>query len=136
VWTPEVVLTHHRRASRGSEFWSSDHERFRQRWEPLLRSGDPFFNPNLRISPELEIADAPPDVEQLRRSLERWPGRRPHAGRASVGAGAELRELPFDFLERPSATFFTSVPPVSNRLHRPARSQGERTRREDRRLKF
>ncbi|MEJ7656431.1 MAG: glycosyltransferase [Thermoleophilaceae bacterium] len=77
VWTPEVVLTHHRGASRGSERWLADVERFRQRWEPLLRSGDPFFNPNLKIVPEHEIADAPPDVEQLRRSLERSPGMPP-----------------------------------------------------------
>ena len=77
VWTPEVVLTHHRRASRGSDRWPGDGERFRQRWEPLLRSGDPFFNPNLKLKPEHEIADAPPDVEQLRRSLERSPGRPP-----------------------------------------------------------
>jgi len=77
VWTPEVVLTHHRRASRGSDRWPGDGERFRQRWEPLLRSGDPFFNPNLKLKPEHEIADAPLDVEQLRRSLERSPGMPP-----------------------------------------------------------
>jgi GT2 family glycosyltransferase len=74
VWTPEVVLTHHRRASRGSDPWPGDIERFRQRWESLLRSGDPFFNPNLKSEPQHEIADAPPDVEQLRRSLQRSPG--------------------------------------------------------------
>ncbi len=77
VWTPEVVLTHHRGASRGSDRWLADVERFKQRWEPLLRSGDPFFNPNLKVVPEHEIADAPPDLEQLRRSLERSPGRPP-----------------------------------------------------------
>jgi GT2 family glycosyltransferase len=74
VWTPEVVLTHHRRASRGSDAWPGDVERFKQRWESLLRGGDPLFNPNLKVVPEHEIADAPPDVEQLRRSLERSPG--------------------------------------------------------------
>jgi GT2 family glycosyltransferase len=77
VWTPEVVLTHHRGASRGNERWPADVERFRQRWEPLLRSGDPLFNPNLKVMPEHEIADAPLDVEQLRRSLERSPGMPP-----------------------------------------------------------
>ena len=77
VWTPEVVLTHHRRASRGSDRWPGDVERFRKRWGPLLRSGDPFFNPNLKLRPEHEIADAPPDVEQLWRSLDRSPGTPP-----------------------------------------------------------
>ena len=77
VWSPEVVLTHHRGASRGSGRWLADVERFRQRWEPLLRSGDPFFNPNLKVVPEHEIADAPPDVDQLRRLLDRSPGRPP-----------------------------------------------------------
>jgi len=77
VWTPEVVLTHHRGASRGPERWPADVERFRQRWGPLLCSGDPFFNPNLKVMPEYEIADAPPDAEQLSRSLERSPGRPP-----------------------------------------------------------
>ena len=77
VWTPEVVLTHHQRASRGSDPWPADVERFGQRWEPLLRCGDPFFNPNLKLVPEHEIADAPPDAEQLRRSLERSPGMPP-----------------------------------------------------------
>ncbi|MBA3422800.1 MAG: glycosyltransferase, partial [Thermoleophilaceae bacterium] len=77
VWTPEVVLTHHCRASRGDDPWPADLEQFKQRWEPLLRSGDPFFNPNLRLNPEHEIADAPPDVEQLRRSLQRSAGMPP-----------------------------------------------------------
>ncbi|HEV2773115.1 MAG TPA: glycosyltransferase [Thermoleophilaceae bacterium] len=77
VWTPEVILTHHCRASRGDAPWPADLERFQRRWEPLLRSGDPFFNPNLKISPEHEIADSAPDVEQLRRSLEHSPGRPP-----------------------------------------------------------
>jgi len=77
VWTPEVVLTHHFRSSRGRAEWPADHERFSARWEDLLMRGDPFLNPSLSVTPEHEIRDGPPSLEGLRRSLGRSSGRPP-----------------------------------------------------------
>jgi GT2 family glycosyltransferase len=47
LWTPRSRLIHHESRSRGSVPYLPDQTRLWDRWEPLLRAGDPYFNPNL-----------------------------------------------------------------------------------------
>lgn len=54
VLTPEAVLRHHFRGSRGALDHPSDHSRFRHRWRHLLRRGDPYHSPNLSTALETE----------------------------------------------------------------------------------
>ncbi len=54
VWTPDAVLRHDDRSSRGSESPPTDLKVFRKHWGDLMRSGDPYYNPNLAIRPQFE----------------------------------------------------------------------------------
>jgi len=60
VWTPEVVVRHWESATRRWRHHPDDEARFAQRWERLLQSGDPFYNPNLDPAVDYEIRTDPP----------------------------------------------------------------------------
>jgi O-antigen biosynthesis protein len=60
VWTPEVVVRHWENGTRRPRRHPDDEGRFAQRWERVLRAGDPFYNPNLELAPNYEIRENPP----------------------------------------------------------------------------
>ena len=47
LWTPHSRLVHHESRSRSSVPYVPDQARLWERWEAMLRSGDPCFSPNL-----------------------------------------------------------------------------------------
>jgi GT2 family glycosyltransferase len=56
TWTPYAELIHHEALSRGYDANTAMLERLKQerqafidRWQPLLRAGDPYYNPNLAL---------------------------------------------------------------------------------------
>ena len=99
VWTPHAVLLHHERASRRGEPRALDHDRFRVRWDRLLRTGDPFGNPNLNGGDELRIREPGEAARAAARAKVRAPGDGPPtrpappdlAGGRGGACGAPLR---------------------------------------------
>ena len=59
VWTPYAELYHHESKSRGVENtiekqrrFQGEVERFYDRWDDVLKAGDPYYNPNLTLERE------------------------------------------------------------------------------------
>ena len=59
VWTPEAFACHHESATRGNEDSPAKKLRFHSearymetRWAEVLKTGDPFYSPNLTIARE------------------------------------------------------------------------------------
>ena len=50
VWTPYAVLHHYESATRSYSLHKSNTEYFHQKWGPVIRKGDPFYNPNLTLN--------------------------------------------------------------------------------------
>ena len=50
VYTPHALLYHHERASRGAESHAEDDRLFLERWGPIERLSDPYYNPNFSRS--------------------------------------------------------------------------------------
>lgn len=65
---PRSRLVHHERATRGKSEDVGDALRFWARWEPELRRGDPYFNPNL----DSASPDWTPDLAFIDRHPARW----------------------------------------------------------------
>jgi GT2 family glycosyltransferase/protein-L-isoaspartate O-methyltransferase len=59
AFTPNAVLIHDERASRGGDMHPRDHGRFKHRWARLIEDTDPYYNPNLGYNPEYEIDRGP-----------------------------------------------------------------------------
>jgi 2-polyprenyl-3-methyl-5-hydroxy-6-metoxy-1,4-benzoquinol methylase len=59
VWSPEVLVRHHEAATRRWRHHPDDEARFAQRWERVIRAGDPFYNPNLEPLIDYEIRESP-----------------------------------------------------------------------------
>lgn len=59
VWSPEVLVRHHEAATRRWRHHPDDEARFAQRWERVIRAGDPFYNPNLEPLIDYEMRQAP-----------------------------------------------------------------------------
>jgi GT2 family glycosyltransferase/SAM-dependent methyltransferase len=55
VFTPNAVLLHDERASRGADTHPRDHGRFKHRWARLIEGTDPYYNPNFGYDPDYEI---------------------------------------------------------------------------------
>lgn len=49
IWTPRAVFVHHESASRGRYYDHVDRHLLLDFWEPLINSGDPYYNPNLDV---------------------------------------------------------------------------------------
>jgi len=95
LWTPSVTLVHRERATRGSAVPGGDQARFRMRWERLLTSGDPFWNPNVGREPEGDPVDPPPTRRALALALDppgaaEAPPNRPVAIRVEMRPDEEL----------------------------------------------
>lgn len=52
VYTPLALLYHHESASRGNLHPPADERMMADRWRKMLRSGDPYYNPNLTLDRE------------------------------------------------------------------------------------
>ena len=52
VYTPLALLYHHESASRGNLHPPADERMMADRWRKMLRSGDPYYNPNLTLDGE------------------------------------------------------------------------------------
>src|SRR5580698_1309432 len=59
LYEPAAALVHHESPSRGTAGGVGDIVRFLDRWQHLLRRGDPYLNPNLtRTDPSCRLAGA------------------------------------------------------------------------------
>jgi O-antigen biosynthesis protein len=47
IYTPEAVVVHHESVSRKSYYDMVDRMLLLDRWEPVIKRGDPYYNPNL-----------------------------------------------------------------------------------------
>ncbi|HSP79521.1 MAG TPA: glycosyltransferase family 2 protein [Myxococcaceae bacterium] len=52
VYVPHARLYHFESATRGSLHPPEDDQYMRDRWERMLRGGDPYYNPNLTVERE------------------------------------------------------------------------------------
>ncbi|WNG18380.1 glycosyltransferase [Cystobacter fuscus] len=52
VYTPHAKLYHYESATRGTLHPPEDERFMRERWEQVLKGGDPFYNPNLTLQQE------------------------------------------------------------------------------------
>lgn len=50
IWNSHVVLNHYESASKGQTMPERNMKYFCDRWSTFLKSGDPFYNPNLSLS--------------------------------------------------------------------------------------
>jgi GT2 family glycosyltransferase len=57
VWTPEAVLIHHERASRGDDDPPGDWPRFQERWGERYAAGDPYYHPWLDPLRDYELGE-------------------------------------------------------------------------------
>ncbi|HKC61617.1 MAG TPA: glycosyltransferase family 2 protein [Myxococcales bacterium] len=70
VMTPHARLLHHEAKTRGTEIPRSDFQRSFAAYEPYLRGGDPYFNPNLSLKdPAVMLRDGPEDMLEFARSF-------------------------------------------------------------------
>ncbi len=51
VFTPQARFIHRESVSRGKYYDFVDRNLLLDYWEPLIKSGDPYYNPNLRLEP-------------------------------------------------------------------------------------
>lgn len=70
VMTPHARLLHHEAKTRGTEIPRSDFQRSFVAYEPYLKGGDPYYNPNLSLKdPRLALRDGPEDMLEFARSF-------------------------------------------------------------------
>ena len=70
VMTPHARLLHHEAKTRGADIPRSDFQRSFAAYEPYLRGGDPYYNPNLSLKdPAVVLRDGPEDMLELARSF-------------------------------------------------------------------
>jgi GT2 family glycosyltransferase len=70
VMTPHARLLHHESKTRGVEIPRSDFQRSFVAYEPYLRSGDPYYNPNLSLKdPGVALRAGPEDMLEFARSF-------------------------------------------------------------------
>ncbi|MFL5312692.1 MAG: glycosyltransferase family 2 protein [Myxococcales bacterium] len=70
VVTPHARLLHHESKTRGTDIPRSDFQRSFVAYEPYLRAGDPYYNPNLSLTaPSVELKDGPEDMLSYARSF-------------------------------------------------------------------
>jgi len=70
VVTPHARLLHHEAKTRGTDIPRSDFQRSFAAYEPYLRGGDPYYNPNLSLKdPAVTLRDGPEDMLELARSF-------------------------------------------------------------------
>ncbi len=49
IWTPRARFIHHESLSRGNYYDHVDRHLLLDCWEPLIKAGDPYFNPNFNV---------------------------------------------------------------------------------------
>ena len=49
IWTPRAILLHHESISRSKYYDTADRDRLLQRWDEVIKRGDPYYNPNLNL---------------------------------------------------------------------------------------
>jgi GT2 family glycosyltransferase len=70
VMTPHARLLHHEAKTRGTEIPRSDFQRSFLSYEPYLRGGDPYYNPNLSLKePAVTLREGPEDMLEFARSF-------------------------------------------------------------------
>ncbi|HYV65393.1 MAG TPA: glycosyltransferase family 2 protein, partial [Myxococcales bacterium] len=70
VMTPHARLLHHEAKTRGTEIPRSDFQRSFVAYEPYLREGDPYYNPNLSLKdPAVTLREGPEDMLEFARSF-------------------------------------------------------------------
>jgi len=66
LYNPHAQLIHYESVSRGYSGFHRDYEEFLARWTEVLRSGDPFYNPNLgRLEPWCPLRPVDEDEQWL-----------------------------------------------------------------------
>lgn len=94
IWTPYSRLIHHESVSRRDISIHRDEKKIWDRWENLLRNGDPYYNPNLAQ----DRPDCSLDWSKLKHIKEGAPAQDSFAGanligyiRAEMGVGEAAR---------------------------------------------
>jgi GT2 family glycosyltransferase len=49
IFTPRAEFIHHESASRGQYYDHIDRHLLLDYWEPVIKAGDPYFNPNFNV---------------------------------------------------------------------------------------